>query len=214
MNKILHINDYPVDTPSGGGAEVVMRRVMTALRERGYAVESFTVADLPDGGQENSQPHRLLRNAWRYVENRMARQALHRKLQAFRPEVVHLHNYYHELSPGVLAELERHKRDHGLRVVMTAHDYHLVSPNSGGSTFGWWSKTRQRITDDVAELGSLRYRLTRRWDHRGVLYSVLKLIQHEWNYRWFQRHRVIDEVICASRFVQKMLAGTGLKTSW
>src|SRR5262249_25869748 len=63
-------------------------------------------------------------------------------------------------------------------------------------------------------LGSVGYRLTRRWDHRGRLYSLLKLMQHEWNYGWLNRRQVIDTVICPSRFVQRMLAGTGLRTSW
>ena len=78
MHRVLHINDYPVET--GGGAEVVMRTTIALLRGRGLAVESFTSADLAD-----ARPSPL-----RYVNNRRAQQALALKLSAFRPDVVHL----------------------------------------------------------------------------------------------------------------------------
>lgn len=44
---------------------------------------------------------------------------------AFRPEVLHAHNLYHQLSPSVIAEA----RKRGLPTVMTIHDYHLISPD-------------------------------------------------------------------------------------
>jgi glycosyltransferase involved in cell wall biosynthesis len=44
--------------------------------------------------------------------------------ERFRPDVVHLHNVYHQLSPSILRPL----RDLGVPIVMTAHDYKLVCP--------------------------------------------------------------------------------------
>ena len=199
MHRVLHINDYPVET--GGGAEVVMGATIALLRARGVVVESFTSADLAD-----TCPSPL-----RYINNRRARQALALKLQAFRPDVVHLHNFYHLLSPGILTTLAEYKRRDPLRVVMTAHDYHLVCPNSGGSWFRWWTGTREAIEPGAKSLVSL---LARKWDQRGYLHSHLKLAQHTWNYRWHHRQQVIDRVICPSRFVQDMLTPLGLTTCW
>src|SRR5262249_61725560 len=88
--KALHINDSPED--AGGGTEVVLRSPIALLRQRGIHVESFTCADLPDP--------RL--SPLRYIDNRHARQTLAARLDALRPDVVHLHNYYHVLSPGIL----------------------------------------------------------------------------------------------------------------
>ena len=199
MQRILHINDYPADT--GGGAEVVMGRAIELLRKRGLSVSAFTAADLAGG--------RL--TPWRYIDNGIARRALAAKLVAFRPVVVHLHNYYHVLSPGILAVLANYKQQTGLRVVMTAHDYHLACPNSGGCSHRWWGRQREPIDARPASFGFL---LTRRWDHRSAAHSVLKLMQYTWNYRWQQRQRVIDLLICPSRFVQAMLQPTGLQTCW
>ena len=122
MERVLHINDYPAD--AGGGAEIVMGRTIAISRRHGFTTGTFTSADL---GPAPLTP-------WRYIDNATARQALADKLTAFRPDVVHLHNFYHVLSPGILAALAEFKRRFPLRVVMTAHDYHLACPNSGGSS--------------------------------------------------------------------------------
>lgn len=196
--KILHVNDYAVGL--GGGAEVVMGRTVDGLRLRGHTVDMFTSADLADAG----------RTPWRYLDNAIARRALSARLKAFRPDVVHLHNYYHVLSPGILVELASFKRQHSMRVVMTAHDYHLVCPNSGGNWFRAHSPAFLRV--NPVRLPSLTYLFTRRWDHRGLAYAWLKLIQHIWSYRCRKLHGAIDALICPSRFLEAMLRPLGLPT--
>jgi len=199
MVRILHINDYPIGT--GGGAEVVLAQTLSILRRHGVPFDTFTCADL-------ASPRRT---PLRYVDNRVARRALADKLHSFRPDVVHLHNYYHVLSPGILATLGEFKSQHPLRVVMTAHDYHLICPNAGGSWFRWLTRRRESV--DAARVRSLSSVAAHRWDDRTYLHSLLKLAQHAWNYRWHHRRAVIDLVICPSRFVQGMLEGTGLATA-
>jgi glycosyltransferase involved in cell wall biosynthesis len=198
--RVLHINDYS----SGGGAEVHISATMDLLRADGIEVDLFTSEHVPS--------HRM--TAKRYINNRICRQALRTRLREFRPDVAHLHNFYHVLSPGILSELDSHRRehDHAMHVVMTAHDYHLVCPNSGGS----WFKQRGRASQpiDSARMRSSGYLLTRRWDHRGVTYSSLKLAQHIWNYRLLQRQRSIDMVICPSRFIQRLIRASGIRTMY
>ena len=101
--------------------------------------------------------------------------------------------------------LDRHKRKFGVRIVMTAHDYHLVCPNSGGN----WFRNGPHLAD-VDRLHSWRYLLTRRWDHRGRAHSSLKLLQHVWHYRLHDRRRTIDMVICTCRFLQDLVARLGI----
>jgi glycosyltransferase involved in cell wall biosynthesis len=187
--RILHVNDYPIE--HGGGAEVMIERSLRLLRGTGAEVSLFTAADLPD--------RRL--TVRRYLDNPIARRALVARLEVLRPDVVHLHNFYHVLSPGILAVLARYRASRPLRVVMTAHDYHLVCPNSGGN----WYAGGEPQPIDPARLGSLRYLLTRRWDHRGHGYALLKLLQHLGNYRCRDRRRVLDVVLCPSRFVETLI---------
>ena len=90
---------------------------------------------------------------------------------------------------------------------MTTHDFHLVCPNSGGNWFRPGTGLHETIDSGSMPLPSL---LTRRWDHRGLVHSLLKVAQHEWSYHWHRLHQAIDLLICPSRFVQEMLAATGL----
>jgi glycosyltransferase involved in cell wall biosynthesis len=198
MRRVLHLNDYPGGT--FGGAEVLMVRTVGLLRAAGWDARTFTQADLPDP--------RL--TAVRYLDNRVARQALRRILANFTPDVVHLHNYYHVLSPAILAELERYKRRLTARVVMYAHDFHLVCPNSGAT----WFRRGELHLADFDRARSWSYLLGRRWDYRGRAYSVLKLLQHLWYYRLGgDRRRAIDLVLCPSRFMQEAMNRSGRPTA-
>jgi glycosyltransferase involved in cell wall biosynthesis len=199
MQRVLHINDFPSD--AGGGAEVIMSRTVSLLREQGVMVDVFTSADLADSSV----------TPLRYLDNVCARRALDAKILAFEPDVVHLHNWYHVLSPGILDALAQHKRRRPLRVLMTAHDYHLVCPNAGGCWFCWVRGKRESMDEKRLSLTAIAMR---RWDERTVFHSWLKAAQHAWNYRWHRRQQVIDLVLCPSRFVERLLASSKLPTCW
>jgi glycosyltransferase involved in cell wall biosynthesis len=192
MKRVLHINDFA----SGGGAEVVMAQTVDLLRASGWQVDVFTSQDLHD--------RRL--TPLRYLDNLVARRALAARLTAFQPDVVHLHNYYHLLSPGILAELARWKCSRTLRVVLTAHDCHLVCPDSGGT---WYRGRAMRQPVDPARLQHWWYLFSRSWDERGPAHSFMKLAQHLWNYRLRDRRRALDVVICPSRFLADLCAAAG-----
>lgn len=194
--KVLHVNDYCL----AGGCETLMHHTVSRLKEQGHAAEVFTADEIVG--------HR--RTPISYIDSRRCRQALRAKLDDFEPDVIHLHNYYHELSPGILAMLGSWRRGRFARIVMTAHDYHLACPNSGMLCV-------QRERSHIADLDrARRWRtlLTTCWDHRGARYSALKLAQHVWNYRLLRRQEVLDTVICPSRFMQRMLDQVGLPTAY
>jgi glycosyltransferase involved in cell wall biosynthesis len=193
--RVLLVNDYQ----EAGGCEVLVHLLQSGLSDRGHEVRLFTSDDVPG--------HR--RTALGYVSSRSCRRAIRGVLSAFEPQVVHLHNFYHELSPGILVEVGRWKReDDARRALMTAHDFHLVCPNSGGQHF----RRGRPVTASVDDLRGVGTLLRRRWDHRGLCHSILKLAQHVWNYRWHDRRRVLDRVICPSRLMQSMLQPFGLPT--
>ena len=65
---------------------------------------------------------------------------------------------------------------------------------------------------DASRLASIAYLLTNRWDERSTAHSLLKLLQHVWNYRIHKRRRVIDCILCPSRYLKSMLDTVGLPT--
>lgn len=60
-----------------------------------------------------------------------ARQKLRLVLDDFRPDVIHLNNFNYQLTPSVLLEADKWRRESGqpCRILYTAHDYQLVCPN-------------------------------------------------------------------------------------
>lgn len=199
MMKVLHVNDYRTH----GGAEIIVARTCALLRERGIEVQRFTSEDAP--------PHRLL--PWRYISNRPARRALKRTLAEYQPDIVHVHNVYHRLSPGILGTLhawQAARRSRAPRIVMTAHDHHLVCPNP---LLRIRHGNQWQPAASAEQMGVIRL-LFGTWDHRGRLHSMLRAAQWLWNYRVHDRRAVIDEVLCPSRLMTRNLAHAGLRAQF
>lgn len=68
---------------------------------------------------------RELAKAGRFFYSFEAKRNLKKLLHDFEPDVVHVHNVYHQLSSSVLDVLKKHPA----RKVMTLHDYKLICPN-------------------------------------------------------------------------------------
>jgi glycosyltransferase involved in cell wall biosynthesis len=66
-----------------------------------------------------------LKTAGRFLYSFEARHKFAGLLDEVRPDLVHVNNIYHQISPSILPAAKR--RD--IPVVMTAHDYHLIAPN-------------------------------------------------------------------------------------
>lgn len=64
-------------------------------------------------------------SASKIIYNFQAQKNLEKSIKEFKPEVVHLHNIYHQLSPAIIKTLDKHK----IPIVMTLHDYKLICPN-------------------------------------------------------------------------------------
>ncbi len=192
--RVLHVNDYR----ASGGCEVVVEMTMSLLQSRGIEVDLFTADEV--GGYR--------RTPLSYIESRVCKKALAERLAAYQPDAIHLHNFYHTLSPGILAVLEAYCKHYSARTVMPAHDHHLLCPNSGMCHY-----KRGRMTPvDASRLASVAYLLIHRWDDRSIAHSLLKVLQHVWNYRIHKRRAVLDCVVCPSRYLKSMLDGLGMPT--
>ena len=132
--RILHVNKF---LHRRGGAEGYMLDLAALQRDHGHEVGFFGM-DHPDNDQvsmgtpasyvefEPAPGGTLARLhlAGRMIWSRSARQGMDEALDAFRPDVVHAHNIYHQLSPSVVHAASRR----GIPVVLTMHDYKLACP--------------------------------------------------------------------------------------
>jgi glycosyltransferase involved in cell wall biosynthesis len=135
--KLLLINKFYHDVGPAGGVGRYLVQEEEDLTAAGWEVIPFAMAD------EHARPTPWDRffvrardystprwgggavgDAFNLIWNREAARNLEALIQETRPDVAHLHNIYHHLSPSILPVLARH----GIPVVMTLHDLRLLCP--------------------------------------------------------------------------------------
>src|SRR5262245_21492724 len=111
--RILHVNKFLYRR---GGAEAYMQDLAALQAAAGHDVEFFGMTHpendrctyerfFPSYIELEPPPPALgakLRAAARMVWSRESQRGMAETLDAYRPDVVHLHNVYHQLSPSVL----------------------------------------------------------------------------------------------------------------
>lgn len=132
--KILQVNKfyYPKD-----GVSNYLIGIEAKLRELGHEVRVFAMdnpKNLPSSEQKYfvsyisfDQPGLI--NSWRALTRIFYSREAARKFAAliknFRPDIIHLHNIYHQISPSILRIAKKEK----IPVIMHLHDYKLICPN-------------------------------------------------------------------------------------
>jgi len=66
-----------------------------------------------------------IKKGFAFIHSSEAVKKLGQLLQKEEVEIAHLHNIYHQLTPSIIPVLKKH----GVRVVMTLHDYKLICPS-------------------------------------------------------------------------------------
>lgn len=133
--KILLINKYHY---LKGGAERAYFDTAKILEKHGHTVAFFSMRHSKNkptkwakyfvsevdynASYSISQKARIVKNM---LWNREAQKNLEVLLKEFKPDIAHLHNTYHQLSPSIISTLKKYK----VPVVMTLHDYKLTCPN-------------------------------------------------------------------------------------
>lgn len=133
--KILEINKFYF---ANGGADRHFLDLVDLLEANGNTVAVFSMAH-PKNLESEWSRHFLSTagytseySLWQKIKGvvRMfysfeAKRKINKLLDEFRPDIVHIHNIYHQLSPVILFEIKKR----GIPIIMTIHDYKLISPN-------------------------------------------------------------------------------------
>lgn len=103
-----------------GGEDECYEAEVSLLREMGQQVEVYEAS--------NDRVAKLgkLRLAADTVWSGEAYQTIEHQLQKYRPDVVHVHNFFPLISPSVYYAAKRA----GIPVVQTLHNYRLLCPNA------------------------------------------------------------------------------------
>lgn len=135
--KILQINKFFYRRR---GAETYMFDVIDLLEKHNNEIGVFSMQH-PDNASSPYSKYFLsnieysnlqkiswrdkLRSMHRVLWSREAQKQLELLLQEFAPDIAHIHNIYHQISPSILATLKKHR----IPIVHTLHDYKLLTAN-------------------------------------------------------------------------------------
>ena len=136
MPKLLSINSYHYRR---GGADAVYLDHAALFEELGWDNAFFSMHhpnNLPSPwskffvdeiqiGHDYSLLEKIVK-ATKVVYSFEAQRRIAQLFDTFKPDVAHLHNIYHHLSPSILPTLKRA----GIPIVMTAHDLKLACPSN------------------------------------------------------------------------------------
>jgi glycosyltransferase involved in cell wall biosynthesis len=139
-----------------------------------------------------------LRQLGRALWSRVAYKKMSKMIDAFRPDIVHIHNIYTHLSPSILKACARHN----VPVVMSTHDYALVSAN-----YSLWDSRRDESMD-LHRLGLFATARTRYIKGSYAATFVLELI-NRWHKMTGAYDRYIDRYHVISHFLVNVLTRAG-----
>ncbi len=132
--KVLFINKFFYQK---GGAETVFFQERDCLKRQGHTVVDFSMAD--SRNMESTYAEFFVPNVdyssvagvWRrlsvglsFIHSRVAVRNLTRLVRREMPDLAHLHNIYHQLTPSIIPVLKKY----GVKVVLTLHDCKLICP--------------------------------------------------------------------------------------
>lgn len=135
--KILQVHKY-FTKKRGGGSVTAFLEMVKMLEKRGHNVSVFSMQDpqneatpfakyFPSYFDLNAKASFWKKIHWavKLIYNREAEKKMAELIAAECPEIAHLHNIYHYLTPSIISPL---KKRH-IPVVMTLHDYKIICPN-------------------------------------------------------------------------------------
>jgi glycosyltransferase involved in cell wall biosynthesis len=206
--RILFVNKYLYPK---GGSETHLLDLAGGLDGAGHAIDFFgmehadnvtpphrtTTVPLTAYGGTLGWPARM-RALGGMVFSTAAHRRLKKHLHGARPDVAHLHNIYHQLSPSVLVALQQA----GVPRVLTAHDYKLVCPSYS-------------LHDGRSQCFACRGHrywnvLTRGCSRQGLAGGMALLVEAYAHRFWRVYERLLDAIVAPSRFLRDRLVEGGV----
>lgn len=203
INKFLHHN---------GGSETYILSLGAALQKEGHEVQYFgmehegrVVGNAVEAYTSDMDFHShdllaMLSYSFKTVYSFEARKKLRAVLDSFEPDVCHLNNFNYQLTPSVIVEIVKWKKDTGrkCRIVYTSHDYQLVCPNHLCNN----PNTHENCEKCLG--GHFSNCIKQKCIHGSTVKSALGAFEaYYWNRRGIYKN--IDTFVCCSAFMKSML---------
>jgi glycosyltransferase involved in cell wall biosynthesis len=206
--RILYCNKYNF---AFSGTEVYLFELMEMMRSHGHQTTLFSMADTR--GHSSKYAECLLpkvdfkgpeKNLWQRarlaahaIYSREARRRMRRMIQKFRPDLAHVRNIYHHLSPSILWELKAQ----GVPVVYHLNDFKLVCPSYNCVSDG-------RVCERCR--GGQFWRVVSEGCYAGTRGSAAVLAAEAYVHKWLNTYRkCVTRFLAPSEFVRGRLIANG-----
>lgn len=205
--KILLVNKFLYPK---GGAETYIFKLGRILRQHGHEVQYFGLEN--EKNIEGNSAHayvshmdfgegirKNLHAPLRIIYSSEARKKIRRVLEDFQPDVVHLNNIQFHITPSVILETEKYRRETGrdVKIIYTAHDYQLICPSHG-----LFDSNIQVCEKCVG--GNYLHCLKTKCVKNSRLKSFLGMLD-AYFWKWNKAYSYIDTIICCSGFLKRKL---------
>lgn len=206
--RILYCNKYNF---AFSGTEVYLFELMDLMRSHGHEAALFSMAD-PRGAATKYDQHFVpaidfkdahsgslgsARQAAHALYSRQARLKLREMVKVFRPEVAHVRNIYHHLSPSILWELKAL----GVPVVYHLNDFKLLCPSYNMVARG---RSCERCH------GGKFWHVMTEGCYAGPPGATIVLAAEAYLHKWLRSYETcVDRFLVPSRFVKQKLIENG-----
>lgn len=208
--RILFCNKY---NHSFSGTEVYLFELMELLRSQGHEVALFSMAD-PRGKptpydhhfvpniefKGQNSPWQKARRAVHAIYSRDARRRIRAMIEEFQPDVAHVRNIYHHLSPSILWELKAQN----VPVVYHLNDFKLLCPS--------YNLVSQGEACEACKGGEF-FHMLRSTCYPGLA-ARLTLSAEAYTHTWLGTYRkCVDRFLAPSQFVRDKFVEHGWDAS-
>jgi glycosyltransferase involved in cell wall biosynthesis len=159
--------------------------------------ESPFTSYFPSEIDYNSKEGSSLAKALRTIYSREAQVRLERLIDHEKPDIVHVHNIYHQLTPSIL----RGARSRGVPVIQTLHDYKVICPSYLMIAYG---KPCERCK------GGRFYMAGVTRCHRESFAASAVVAIEAYVHRALKSHNTVQKFLCPSGFLLNKFAEFGI----
>ena len=203
INKFLHPN---------GGSETYIFKLGEYLISQGHEVQYFgmehdgrVVGNRVNFYTDNMDFHggskfAKLTYPIKTIYSAEARKKIRMVLEDFQPDVCHLNNFTYQLTPSVILEIVKWRKQTGreCKIVFTAHDYNLVCPNHMLNN----PNTRENCEKCLG--GHFMNCTKGKCIHGSTAKSVVGTLE-AYFWKWNGAYKYIDKIICCSEFLKRKM---------
>ena len=195
-----------------GGSEAAFFGTARVLREHGHKVVFFSMdhpQNVIDPGAEsfvsrvdfgNSRTIReKISAAGKVLYSLEARRKMNTLLRKEKPDLVHVHNIHHQISPSILSVIKKY----AIPVVMTLHDYKMVCPV--------YTLLRHGQVCEKCSFGKFYQCFVHRCCKESILKSLLNTMEMYFHHTLLNLYGLVDLFISPSRFLMDKIQGMGFE---